>query len=110
MTPKALALFTATVFSRMSELRGFVNRAFSGVPGFVHEVRSGFAGDEWAIIEWGMSGTHKGDFPGVPATGKHFCSIRGSTILELRAGKISRESDYWDAATFMRQVGLLPSR
>jgi steroid delta-isomerase-like uncharacterized protein len=55
-----------------------------------------------------MSGTHAGDFPGMPATGKRL-SVRGSTILELEAGKIRRESDYWDAATFMRQVGLLPS-
>jgi hypothetical protein len=38
-----------------------------------------------------MSGTHKRDFPGMPATGKRFSSIRGSTILELKAGKISRE-------------------
>jgi len=33
-----------------------------------------------------------------------------ATILELEAGKIRRESDYWDAATFMQQVGLLSSR
>jgi hypothetical protein len=46
----------------------------------------------------------------MPATGKRFSSIRGSTTLELKAGKISRESDYWDAATFMRPVGLLPSQ
>jgi len=36
-------------------------------------------------------------------------SVRGATIFELEAGKISRESDYWDAATFMQQIGLLPS-
>jgi len=43
----------------------------------------------------------------VPATGKRFTSVRGSSILELEAGKIRRESGYWDAATFMKQVGLL---
>jgi len=37
---------------------------------------------------------------------KHICHW----ILELWAGKIRRESDYWDAATFIRQVGLLPSQ
>jgi predicted ester cyclase len=57
-----------------------------------------------------MSGTHNGDFPGIPATGKHFSSARGTSILELEAGKIHREADYWDAATLMRQVGLLPSQ
>jgi steroid delta-isomerase-like uncharacterized protein len=56
-----------------------------------------------------MSGTHKGDFPGMPATGKRF-SIRGVTILELEAGRIRRNADYWDAASVMRQVGLLPSQ
>jgi hypothetical protein len=46
----------------------------------------------------------------MPATGKRFSSVRGAAILELGAGKIRRESDYWDAATFMKQVGLLPSQ
>jgi len=32
------------------------------------------------------------------------------SILELDAGKIRRQSDYWDAATVMKQVGLLPPR
>jgi predicted ester cyclase len=57
-----------------------------------------------------MSGTHKGDLPEMPATGKRFSSVRDSIILELKAGKIRRESDYWDAATFMKQVGLLSSQ
>jgi len=30
-------------------------------------------------------------------------------VLRLDAGKIRRESDYWNAATFVQQVGLLPS-
>ena len=116
---RLLALFTddcifedvtfGVVTRGKEELRGFVNRAFAAVPDFNYELRSWFAAGQWAVIEWVMSGTHKGDFPGMPATGKRFSSIRGSTILELKAGKISRESDYWDAATFMRQVGLLPS-
>jgi steroid delta-isomerase-like uncharacterized protein len=59
-------------------------------------------------MEWVMSGTHHGDFPGMPATGKRF-SVRGAAIVELQGGKIRRLSDYWDAATVMRQVGLLPA-
>ena len=91
------------------ELRRFVNGAFAAVPDFTYDVTRRFATRQWAAIEWSMSGTHKGDFPGIPATGKHFSSVRGATILDLEAGKIRRESDYWDAATFMRQVGVLPS-
>jgi steroid delta-isomerase-like uncharacterized protein len=91
------------------ELRVFARRAFAAVPDFRYGVQSSFASSQWAVIEWVMSGTHRGDFPGIPATGKHFSAVRGSTVLELGAGKIRRESDYWDAATFMKQVGLLPS-
>jgi len=92
------------------ELRSFVNGAFAAIPDFKYGLRSRFATSQWAVIEWVMSGTHKGDLPGIPATGKRFSSVRGSTILELEAGKIRRESDYWDSATFMNQVGLLPSQ
>ena len=91
------------------ELRSLVNRAFAAAPDFTYGVTSRFAASQWAAIEWVMSGTHKGDWPGMPATGKRFSSVRGASILELEAGKIRRESDYWDTATFMKQVGLLPS-
>src|SRR5260221_13426489 len=91
------------------ELRSFVNRAFAAVPDFKYELTSRFAASQWAAIEWVMACTHQGDFPGMPATGKRFSSVRGATILELECGKIRRESDYGDAATFMKQDGLLPS-
>src|SRR5215471_10858060 len=55
-----------------------------------------------------MSGTHSGDYPGIPATGKRYAAIRGATVVELQGGKIHRSSHYWDAATLMKQVGLLP--
>jgi len=32
--------------------------------------------------------------------------VRGSSVVEFRDGKISRNSDYWDLATYMKQVGL----
>jgi steroid delta-isomerase-like uncharacterized protein len=91
------------------ELRSFANGAFAAVPDLQFELKGRFATGEWAAVEWNMSGTHKGDFPGMPATGKRI-SVRGSTIFEMEEGKIRRESDYWDAATFMKQVGLLASQ
>jgi len=92
------------------ELRSFVNGAFAAVPDFTYRVTGRFAASRWAAVEWVMSGTQKGNFPGMPATGKRFSSVRGSSILELEAGKIRRQSDYWDAATFMKEVGLMPPR
>jgi hypothetical protein len=54
-------------------------------------------------IEWILSGTDVGVFK----TGMRF-SVRGTTIIDVQKRKISRNSDYYDLATIMRQVGILP--
>jgi ketosteroid isomerase-like protein len=92
------------------------NAVMSGTPvaivtGSSHgcsELTAGFTADDWAAMEWLMSGTHERDLPGMPAAGKTF-SVRGATILELRDGRITRNRDYWDLATFLKQIGLMPS-
>jgi steroid delta-isomerase-like uncharacterized protein len=59
--------------------------------------------------EWTMAGTHDraDEGRGVQATEKHF-EIAGVSIGRLRNGKISENHDYWDMATFLTQVGLMP--
>jgi steroid delta-isomerase-like uncharacterized protein len=119
-TAKVLALFTddcvyedvtlGVVNHGKEELGAFTDGTFAATPDFKIELTARLVAGNWAAMEWVMSGTHKGDFPGLPATGKRFSSLRGATIVELQGGKIRRNSDYWDAATFMRQVGLLPSK
>jgi len=113
-TAKVLALFTDDcvyedvtfgVVNRGREaLRAFADGVFAGVPDFQIEMTARFVAGNWAAMEWGMSGTHKGDFPGMPATGKRFSAIRGATICELQGGKIQRCSDYWDRTTLLNQL------
>lgn len=55
-------------------------------------------------IEWIFTGTDRGLYK----TGKRF-SVRGVTVIDLRGGRISRNLDFYDAASIMRQVGLLAS-
>jgi ketosteroid isomerase-like protein len=45
--------------------------------------------------------------PGVPTSGRRF-RVRGATVLELRDGRVTRNADYWDPATLLNQLGLLP--
>jgi steroid delta-isomerase-like uncharacterized protein len=90
------------------ELRSFGQFFFSGFPDVTFEMTSGFVAGNWAGGEWIMKGTHTGDLPGLPAAGKRV-SVRGSSIIELEDGKIRRCSDYWDMATLLRQLGLMPA-
>lgn len=55
-------------------------------------------------VEWVASGTHKHDYPGLPATGRTF-SIPGVTVVVRRNGKIVRESLYYNMAEVQQQLG-----
>jgi steroid delta-isomerase-like uncharacterized protein len=88
-------------------LRAFAIGAFAAVPDFTFELTTHFGAGHVGGMEWLMSGSHEGDLPGIPATGNRFSAIRGATVVELHGSKIRRNSDYWDAATLMKQVGLL---
>src|SRR4030095_5834181 len=59
-----------------AEVKAFADAVFAAFPDFKIQLMSGFTADTWAGAEWTMSGTHRGDLPGLPATGKTF-SIRG---------------------------------
>lgn len=54
--------------------------------------------------EWVATGTHSGDLPGMPATGRHF-TLRGITVSVRQNGKIVREAIYYDLDHLRRQIG-----
>src|SRR5215831_8899249 len=62
-----------------TELETFARDIFGAFPDFTLQLTGQFAAGRWAGAEWTMSATHKGDLPGLPATGKRF-SIRGATV------------------------------
>ncbi|HEY7915300.1 MAG TPA: ester cyclase [Blastocatellia bacterium] len=54
-------------------------------------------------FDWTIRATHKGTFKGMAPTNKPV-SNRGTTVLTLRNGKITREESRQDVAMFMKQV------
>lgn len=88
------------------QLKGWAKACFDAIPDFKMNMTSLFASGDLVACEWVMTGTLTGNSPELPATGKSF-SVRGSTIAQLKDGKIQRNADYWDLATFLRQGGLM---
>ena len=89
------------------ELKDFFSSTFANMPDFKIEAKSGFNTGDWGAVEWVMSGTFAhSNIPGVPATGKSF-SVRGASITEFRGGKISRNTNYWNLASMLQQVGTM---
>ncbi len=86
-----------------SELRKFAAGFFEAVPDLKLEVVSSSVHHGHGAVEWVLRGTDKGLYK----TGKKF-SVRGVSVFEMRGKKFSSNKDFYDLATIMRQVGVLP--
>ncbi|HEV2122734.1 MAG TPA: ester cyclase [Chloroflexota bacterium] len=78
---------------------------WSAFPDLHFEVEREFASGDQAAICWRVTGTHQGDFVGIPPTGKQV-DYHGCAIFQVRDGKIARVWTYVDTGTILRQLGV----
>ncbi len=82
-------------------------------PGTKFEVLHTIAQGDYVVTNWKASGgTHSGPLltPSggtVPPTGKS-ATIMGSTTAQLKNGKVIHSWTFWDMASLLGQLGLLP--
>jgi len=89
------------------EISEYLRGLFVGFPDVKFETKCVFFSNNRVCWEWGMTGTHLGDLGPLPATHRTI-SVRGVTVEEVRGDKKSRISDYYDEATLLRQLGVIP--
>ena len=91
----------SVIFHGIDELKGFAENVFGTFPQLTFALVNSSCSDQQGLIEWSMSGT---DGPiGNCGTGKTF-TVRGVAVIEIRSNKISRNADFWDLATVLRQL------
>lgn len=78
------------------------------VPDQRWEIEDILAEDDKVMCRMTFSGTHKGDFIGVPPTGKSF-SVKHIHVFRVTDGKLSEHWATRDDLGMMRQLGALPS-
>lgn len=74
-------------------------------PNLNFDIQEMLAENDRVAIRWIMSGTHKGDLPMLPATGRSF-SIAGMTFYYFEDDKISGHSQSFDQFGFLKQMGM----
>ena len=79
-------------------------RAF---PDFQVTLDDAIVNGERVAMYWTWTGTHRGTFMNIPATG-HYVTVRGSSLVTMKAGKIQRAMRIWDLAGLLRDLKLLP--
>jgi len=112
-TPSFLSLFVEDahycdvaldkVFSGQAAIKAFFEGTFRTFPDFKMEIGRSAVTADAAAGEWIMSGTFLGESFGEPPTGKSF-RVQGCCFMKLLYGRIVEHRDYWNPATFDRQV------
>ena len=95
-------------YAGKAEVRAFLESLFTALPDLRFSADWAIARGDRIAERWSVSGTHRGPFAGIPATGRRF-EITGVSLLTMRDGKFLRDEIYSDGGAVLRQLGLMPS-
>lgn len=92
--------------------RTYVQNFLTAFPGSQFEEWLTVSEGEYVVTHWRISGTHSAPLhspsgAAIPPTGKRV-TLTGSTTSQIREGKVVRTWNYWDMASLLAQIGLLP--
>jgi steroid delta-isomerase-like uncharacterized protein len=85
-------------------IKELLRAAYAWAPDFRVTMKSLIVADNAAATEWVSEGIQTGPIGDLPASGNSF-RLRGASVLTFRDGKIAKVTDYYDMATFLRQLG-----
>lgn len=88
-------------------LKGFVAYLRAGFPDIHFTVDDQLAEGDKVLTCWTVTGTHQGEFAGVPATGKSV-NVAGMSVHRVGSGQIQEGWNNWDALGMMQQLGVIP--
>jgi steroid delta-isomerase-like uncharacterized protein len=99
---------TGIAHYRKEGVKANFSMEFTAFSDYKVEIKTIIVAGEYAATEAVMSATHTGALPMLPATGKSV-SVRAASVLEMRGDKIKRNSNYFNMASMMQQLGVMPS-
>lgn len=87
--------------------KGVVTQFLGAFPDLRFTVEDMISEKDKVVVSWVISGTHKREFRGIPATNKKI-SIEGITINHVANGKITDSYVSVDYLSMMQQLGVAP--
>ena len=97
---------TGNVFRDGDAIIANYTNLWDGLPNLVRRIDRWAFGENTCVIELTLSGKHEGVYRGLPPTGRAV-ELRIAAHFEFdESGRIVRETAYYDALTFMRQMGI----
>lgn len=106
--PRYELVATDTVYDGEAEVRRYYDETRTAFPDQRNELRRIYTAGDAVVVELDLLGTHLGPYRGLPPTGRSFtCPMIAVFLFEPGESKISCERVYFDAATILRQLGIL---
>lgn len=93
---------------RREEAENFMRAFVDAFPDNSITIEDMIAEGDKVVTRYTVSGTHKGDFMGIPATGKEI-TFTAICISQVSDDRIIEEWDEGDVLGFMQQLGAIPS-
>lgn len=97
---------TAADQSGLKALTSFIETFHKAFPDFRDSVDRQLADGEFVVTQFTSTGTHRGEFMGVAATGQR-AEWSGIEIARISDGKIAENWVSWDRYGMLRQIGAL---
>ncbi|HEX4945705.1 MAG TPA: ester cyclase [Blastocatellia bacterium] len=96
------------VATGIESIRTIMQALLTAFPDLLITIDQALADEDCAILRWTATGTHNGDFQGIPPTGKPI-NVKGNSVYQCANGKMLAEHSIWDTLGLLKQLGAIPA-
>jgi steroid delta-isomerase-like uncharacterized protein len=89
------------------DIKQIVRAYRSAFPYINFTVEKQVAEGDMVVTRWIARGTHRGEFMGVPPSGRRI-EVSGMSMDRISGGRIVENWNNWEALEMMRQIGAIP--
>ncbi|WP_323191262.1 ester cyclase [Halostella sp. PRR32] len=86
-------------------LEAWIRAITTAFPDFEADIQEMLASDDRVMYEVTLSGTHEGEFAGIPPTGREI-ELSGMESYRVADGAVQEHRTYYDRQEFLNQLGL----
>jgi steroid delta-isomerase-like uncharacterized protein len=91
--------------SGAENIKNHIQTCRSGFPDLMVTIDDTIAERDEVVVHWTVTGTHKGQFLGMPPTNKK-ATITGTSINRIEGSKIAEIWSNWNLMSMMEQLGI----
>ena len=89
-------------------LRAFALAMRAALPDMRHTIHVQLTEGDLEAHRWTISGTHQGEWAGIPASGNPV-AVKGLSLSRIEDGKVAEEWTFTNSLEMMMQIGALPA-